>query len=166
MPPSQKNVPNWILNYILMKPHVNCKNSTNLSALRNVRIKGSFSAQLVCKSVIWTFFFLKWRHKVSEIHKCGAWSKSLHGDVFTTYWGKIESFLPKSTDRVWDVELRQWGEWERSLRSSVHLWVNKEQSLRLLAEVAEVCPGNPPPLSHHIFCFVTSVRQFRKLLIL
>lgn len=115
MPPSQKKVPNWILNYILIKPHVNCKNSTNLSALRNVRIKGSFSAQLVCKSVIWTFFFLKWRHKVSEIHKCGAWSKSLHGDVFTTYWGKIESFLPKSTERVWDVEFRQWGEWERSL---------------------------------------------------
>lgn len=51
--------------------------------------------------------------------------------VFIPHCCKTESFLLKSIkkkrERVWDTAFRLWGEWEWNFRSSVPLWVSKDQ---------------------------------------
>lgn len=50
--------------------------------------------------------------------------------VFIPYCCKMEPFLLKSIERerAWDTAFRQQGEWERSFRSLVPMWVNKHQA--------------------------------------
>lgn len=84
-------------------------------------MKGSCSAQLVCKSMIWTFFFSKWRQRVAQIHKCCA-SVRQHGDP------EYSSLTAAKWSLSYCLLLRQRGEQERSFRSLVPMWVNKHQA--------------------------------------